>query len=424
VTGLAAALLLTAWSGLQEPKVSAVRVHGNHTTPDVDVTKLAGVGAGDPAPPDLEVAVAERLRKSGRFERVEVRRRYASLDTTGDILLVIIVTEHPGIVEDPTVPSGIRYTRRLLGGGMFLPILDYEDGYGFTYGLRTSFANFAGQGTRLSIPATWGGTRQIATQFEWAQSPVSTHVKKRTLPFSRITTAGSYSRRENPFYEIGDVRGAVLGRAERIFTRPLRGGVYGGWTHVDFEPLSEHFSTLGLDLTFDTRRDPELSRGAVFLKGDVERLWFESGPSYRYRADARGFIPFIRQSVIALRVYRESSDSPLPPYERALLGGATDQRGTLRGFPAGFATGDNLFTTSAELRVPLTSPLNVGRLGVSAFFDAGAAYDRGVKLEHVQFSRGVGAGVFLHFTIVKLNLDVARGLGHGTRVHLSSGFTF
>jgi hypothetical protein len=398
------------------PKVASIRIHGNHTTPDDVVTSLAGVTAGDPAPLDIEAAVRDRLERSGRFSDVEVRRRFASLDTNGDILLVIVVTERPGIVEDPTLPGGVRQMSRLTRGGMFMPVLDYEDGYGFTYGALVTMAGVAGERSRLSFPATWGGTREIAAKFD----------KQFTRgPLTRIEAAASYARRENPFYEIGDVRGSFRGRAERVIAGPLRAGLSGGWADVEFDPLHEQFSTLGADLAFDTRHDPGLSRGALFLRGGYERAWFETGrPVNRFRADARGFVPLVRQSVLALRVYSETADATLPPYERSLLGGATDQRGTLRGFRAGFASTDNLFATSAEIRIPISSPLSVGRLGVNVFYDAGAAFDRGQKLKDARFHRGVGAGVWFSIAFVKLNLDVARGLGEGTRAHLSSGFTF
>jgi outer membrane protein assembly factor BamA len=305
-----------------------------------------------------------------------------------------------------------RWTR----GGMFMPVLDYEDGYGFTYGALMTLTDVAGDKSRLAFPATWGGTRQITAKFDkqFARGP-----------FTRVEVVGSYSRRENPFYEIGDVRGSLKGRGERIIAGPLRAGISGGWSDVEFDPLHEHFSTLGADLTFDTRHDPGLPRGAVFLRGAYERAWFETGrPVNRFRGDARGFLPLIKQSVLALRVYSETADATLPPYEQSLLGGATDQRGTLRGLPAGFAATDNLFATSAEIRIPISSPLSVGRLGVNVFYDAGAAYNRGGKLKDAKFHRGVGAGVWFSVAIIKLNLDIAHGLGEGTRAHLSTGFTF
>jgi outer membrane protein assembly factor BamA len=415
--GLALALALATVQPADEgPKVSAIRIHGNHTTPDAEVTSLIGVAIGDPAPTGLEEAVRARLEKSDRFSDVDVKRRYASLDTNGDILLVIVVTERPGIVDDPTLPGGVRQMSRWTRGGMFMPMLDYEDGYGLTYGALMTLTGVAGDRSRLAFPATWGGTRQITAKFDkqFARGP-----------FTRVEAAGSYARRENPFYEIGDVRGSLKGRGERIIAGPLRAGISGGWADVEFDPLHEQFSTLGADLTFDTRHDPGLPRGAVFLRGAYERAWFETGrPVNRFRGDARGFVPLIKQSVLALRVYNETADATLPPYERSLLGGATDQRGTLRGFPAGFTSTDNLFATSAEVRIPISSPLSVGRLGVNVFFDTGAAYDRGQKLKDAKFHRGVGGGVWFSVAIIKLNLDIAHGLGEGTRAHLSTGFTF
>jgi outer membrane protein assembly factor BamA len=415
--GLALALALATVQPADEgPKVSAIRIHGNHTTPDAEVTSLIGVAIGDPAPTGLEEAVRARLEKSDRFSDVDVKRRYASLDTNGDILLVIVVTERPGIVDDPTLPGGVRQMSRWTRGGMFMPMLDYEDGYGLTYGALMTLTGVAGDRSRLAFPATWGGTRQITAKFDkqFARGP-----------FTRVEAAGSYSRRENPFYEIGDVRGSLKGRGERILAGPLRAGISGGWSDVEFDPVHEQFSTFGADLTFDTRHDPGLPRGAVFLRGAYERAWFETGrPVNRFRGDARGFVPLIKQSVLALRVYSETADATLPPYERSLLGGATDQRGTLRGVPAGFTSTDNLFATSAEIRIPISSPMSVGRLGVNVFYDAGAAYNRGEKLKDARFHRGVGAGVWFSVAIIKLNLDIAHGLGEGTRAHLSTGFTF
>ncbi len=128
----------------------------------------------------------------------------------------------------------------------------------------------------------------------------------------------------------------------------------------------------------------------------------------------------IGQAVLAGRVQYSSADRTLPDYERLLLGGASN----LRGFRTGTFDGDRLLATSAELRVPLTSVLSGAKLGVSAFFDAGKAYDVGQSQKDAPWHKGVGGGVFLIATIVRINLDVAHGLKDGdTRVHLSSGFS-
>ena len=49
---------------------------------------------------------------------------------------------------------------------MFLPILNYADGYGFTYGGAFSTVDLLGAGERLSVPLTWGGTRRAALELE------------------------------------------------------------------------------------------------------------------------------------------------------------------------------------------------------------------------------------------------------------------
>jgi outer membrane protein assembly factor BamA len=141
----------------------------------------------------------------------------------------------------------------------------------------------------------------------------------------------------------------------------------------------------------------------------------------RYTADARGYLRVFRQIVLAGRAHYTGADTALPPYERVLLGGSS----SLRGFRTGSFDGDRMFVTSAEVRAPVTSVLSGARLGVTAFMDAGKVWNVGESMDAAEWRKGVGAGVFLIASIVRINLDVARGLKSGdTRVHLSSGFSF
>src|SRR5690606_3885088 len=110
-----------------------VRVHGNHTTPDADVLAIAGVAVGAPVTSDLVAEVTRRLDASGRFRRVDVRTRFASIADPSAILLVIVVDERAGIALDVPEPGPLR---RLEASTMWLPVLRREDGYGFTYGVR------------------------------------------------------------------------------------------------------------------------------------------------------------------------------------------------------------------------------------------------------------------------------------------------
>ena len=114
-------------------------MQGNVLTPDAEMRQLAGVEVGAPFTADTAAAVVERLKASHRFERVEVLKRFASISDPTQIILVIVVDEGPVTIEsaqDPATPS--RIVRRRGLGLLWLPLLDFEDGYGFTYGAQLS----------------------------------------------------------------------------------------------------------------------------------------------------------------------------------------------------------------------------------------------------------------------------------------------
>ena len=110
----------------------------------------------------------------------------------------------------------------------------------------------------------------------------------------------------------------------------------------------------------------------------------------------------------------------LPPYEKLLLGGMAN----LRGFGAGTAAGDTLVAGSAELLVPLTSPLHVGRIGVSAFVDEGTVYDHGGRFADQTLKRGIGGSVWFSAAFVRLSIAVAHGIGASTHVHVGGSLVF
>ena len=110
---------------------------------------------------------------------------------------------------------------------MFLPILGYDDGYGFTYGGRVSTIDLLGAGERLSVPLTWGGTRRAALEFERTFA---------TGPLTRIGSTFGISQRENPHFEVDDQRVEWTARAERSFAGLVRAGVETSQSTVDFGP--------------------------------------------------------------------------------------------------------------------------------------------------------------------------------------------
>lgn len=294
---------------------------------------------------------------------------------------------------------------------MFMPIVQSEDGYGFTYGLRTSFVDRLGERSRVSVPLTWGGERQARVQLEKSF---------RWGPIERVAGEFGIGRRDNPHYEIADRRVSFGARAESAPARWLRFGAGGRRDAVRFGDRTDQVTRVGGDVTIDTRVDPAFPRNAVHATFGLNRLTFDGGRATQRTIDARGYVGLLGQTVLAVRGLTVTTGTPLPRYEHNLLGGAAN----LRGYDAGFRAGDNLAAASAELRIPLTSPLNVGRFGVKAFMDWGTIYGVGEPLGDQAFERGIGGGAYLHLTLVSVSLDVARSLTGNTRVHFGMGVTF
>jgi outer membrane protein assembly factor BamA len=401
--------------------VAEVRIHGNAFLTDKEVLDLAGVAVGQPMGPGGVEEIAKRLKDSGRFETVDVRKRYRSLTTTTDVALVLVVHEKPGVrstvggVSIPGVPGPIpQPAGRLRSKLMFLPIVNFADGYGFTYGGRMTTIDLLGIDERLSVPLTWGGTRRAALEFERLF---------KSGPLTRIESSVGIWNRENPRYEVRDQRVEVKGRAERVFADLIRIGVDASRSTISFAELDDRLWTLGTSVALDTRLDPTFPANAAFLGTSWTGLHFREipNPVNRYTADARGYLRVFRQMVVAGRAQYTGADATLPSYERLLLGGSP----SLRGFRAGSLEGDRSFVTSAELRLPITSVMSGAKLGVTAFVDAARAWDVGGTFQGAEWHRGAGGGLFVIASIIRLNLDIGHGLKTGdTRVHLSAGFAF
>jgi outer membrane protein assembly factor BamA len=395
--------------------IAEIQVHGNHVTADADVIALAGIAIGAPFTADTIAQAREKLKASGKFEDVDLLKRYASIADPSKITVVIIVNEGAVRVDFEKGPDGedIAVVRRRSGLGrlMFLPILDAEDGYGLTYGVTASLADVLGKRSRLSFPLSWGGTRRAGAEIE--KNFVSG-------PLTRVEIGGAIQRRTNPAFQEHDERRRVWARAERALGY-VRLGATGGWERVSFGPLDDDLKTIGGDVTFDTRIDPAYPRNAVLATAAWERVSFDGGGTlHRTRLDGRGYLGLIKQAVLAVRVMREGANAAQPAYLAPLLGGWSN----LRGFEAGAFVGDIVVAGSAELLVPLSSPLSVGRLGVSVFVDTGVAYNYGQRLKDQVRQTGIGGSVWMSATVFRLSLSVAHGRGAGTRVNFGGGLTF
>jgi outer membrane protein assembly factor BamA len=393
--------------------IAEVRVHGNATLSDDAVLKLAGITLGTALDPAGTDAIEKRLRDSGRFDEVQVRKRYRTL-AMDDVALVLIVHERAGLSATGEPPSVVRRIRNRL---MFFPILHYDDGYGWTYGGQTAVVDALGKGTRLSLPLSWGATKRAAIEADRTF---------KTGPLTRLTGTFGITERENPHFAVDDRRTVVNARAERrLFDLVTLGGEIGR-TRITFQPARESFWTTGADATVDTRRDPSFPSDAVLASVAWTRLHPIGASSFgavgvdRYRLEARGFKRLFGQNVLAVRAEYDNASAPLPQYEEWLLGGSS-----LRGVRSGAFAGDQRFLWSAEVRAPFSSPFSVGRVGFNVFMDGGVTAPYGARIWDQPRHKSAGAGLFLIATVLQLNFDVSRAIdGKSTRVHFGTGFTF
>jgi len=402
------ALAPGAVEGQTVEQIADIRVHGNHTTPDEDVLALAGLKIGDAATAERLAEAEARLRDSHRFEAVEVRRRYQSIADPSQILVILLVDEWPGVTSDVLIPGPAR---RLRAVAMWLPILRFEDGYGFTYGARTAFVDTLGSRSRISAPLTWGGERRAALEIERAFD---------RGPFSVIRGSVAVDRRVNPHFTVADSRQEVAVQADRALAPWLRVGGDARLADVTFGGFAARHQTAGAHIVFDTRLDPSFPRNGVLASTSWERLAFEYGSAARWMTDVRGYLGVYRGAVLALRARAVRADAPLPPSEQMLLGGSD----SLRGYRAGYLAGDGIATTSAELRMPLTSPLNVGRFGVKLFVDHGTTWPAGTSLFTRHFDQGAGGGIHFGAAVVNAGVDVAFTRSGSSRWHFGLGVAF
>jgi outer membrane protein assembly factor BamA len=298
---------------------------------------------------------------------------------------------------------------------MWLPILSHADGYGFSYGARTTLVEPFGKQTRLSVPLT-GGERKAALEVErtFASGPIDL-----------LRGTVSATRRVNPFYGESDRRFEAAIRGEQAITRWLRAGAGGRVTDNAFGILDGRTRGVEADVTVDTRLDPSLPRNAIYASTGVERMSFDGAPvALRWTTDLRGYVGLggvgVGSAVLALRAATSRSDTPLPLFEQALLGGS----GSVRGYRTGHRAGDNSVTLSAELRYALSSPLRQSRLGVKAFIDGGAAWAAAGRLEDQPFERGIGGGVYFGGGPFILDLDIAWPETGKPRAHFGLGVSF
>jgi outer membrane protein assembly factor BamA len=405
----------------QDEKIAEIRIHGNHTTPDGDILTLSGLARGQSST-DPELRTAERkLKETGRFENVEIRRRYLSISDPSQILIMIVVDEHPAVTASNLTPGPMAKFAKMQ---MYLPILKHVDGYGMTYGVRVAFADALGDRSRVSVPLTWGGERRVGVEGE----------RLFDGPISVLRGGVSLFRRVNPHFVQPDTRQEARVEAERTLTDWLRVGAGARVANVSFgDAYDARHTAGGLHAVIDTRIDPSFPRNAVHARLGWERLAFSpepsgaagapifpSGHADRWLTDVRGYVGIGGSRVLALRGQLAHSNAALPFAEQTLLGGSD----SLRGYRTGYRAGDNMAAGTIEIRQPLNSPLSAGRFGVKAFVDAGTTWAAGGRMGDQPFDRGIGGGIYFGIGPFMMDLDVAKPEEGRPRAHFGMGVTF
>jgi len=419
---VSALLLLSSPIAAQEV-VAAIQVHGNTLTSTDEVIHASGIAVGDQVS-DKTLADAEaRLRAAIKPDSVDVLKRFASISDPTQVLILIQLDEGPVRVDIPdidvpipTMPgppvSRTTIVRRSRFSVMFVPILGAEDGYGLTYGAHFAFAGHRAARRRIVVPASWGGDKRIAAEYQQEFS-------RRFAP--RVRAGALLQRRTHPFYDENADRTRVWGRTEWPVLRDVRAGAEVAWQSSSLSGQDVEARSIGADVIVDTRVDPLMPHNAIFVRSAVERLRFSSTNSaIRTEIDANGYVGMYRGTVLALRAVREDFNRPALAFYKSMLGGSRN----LRGFRAGRAVGDTLVAASVELRIPTTSPLRIARFGYSIFMDAGTTYDKGMRFGNQKLEKGVGAGVWATAPLFRLSVAVARGIGSGMRAHIGAGLTF
>jgi outer membrane protein assembly factor BamA len=415
------ALLPTSLSA-QQDIIVAIQIHGNTITPDEEIVATSGLSVAMAFSDALLEDARRRLQATNRFERVDVLKRYGSVTDPTQILVVIRVDEGPVRIEIPGLPDasvgapkGTRGPPRAIRRGklnlMFVPVLDAEDGYGLTYGVKVAVAGHTNATTRVIFPATWGGDKRAGVEFQKEFS-------SRLAP--RVRAGTFIQRRTHPYFHSNADRRRIWARGEWPIARSLHAGTTLAWQSTSLLGRHDRARSAGVDLTLDTRVDPLFPRNAILATTAIERLQFPGMPILRTEHEVNGYIGIYGGTVLVLRAIREDMSDSAPPYFKSILGGSEN----LRGFRAGTAVGDTMVAGSVEVRIPLTSPVRLAKFGTSIFMDAGTAYDKGERFRDQTLKRGVGAGLWATAALFRISFMVAHGIGADTKVHFGAGLTF
>ena len=215
--------------------VAEIMVHGNQIVPDAEVKTLAGIVVGSAFTDATIAEITKRLKDSGKFESIEVVKRFASIEDASKITVFIIASEGPVRIVTPKNqgdPVEVK-KRSFIRNLMFIPLIEGSDGYGLTAGARISYPKPIGDNSRLSFPITLGGNKRVGIELDKNLS---------SGPFSRIEFGGALQSRRNPAFDQEDNRLRAWARAMRVMG-PVRAGGTVGHQEVEFGGNRDSFTS-------------------------------------------------------------------------------------------------------------------------------------------------------------------------------------
>ena len=280
---------------------------------------------------------------------------------------------------------------------MFLPILHYDDGYGFTYGMRISFVDRLGPRSRITVPLSWGGERQARVQVERTFKPRAGRSCGRRV---RHRPQGEPALRNRRHAHV-----VQRPRRRRACSVGCATAWAAAWTTSSSAMCKTGSSASVPTSRIDTRVDPAFPRNAVHAEFGWNGCRSTQGRPIATPWTCAATSGLFGRTVLAVRGLSITSDQPLPAYEQNLLGGPS----SLRGFDAGYQGRRQ----------------HRGGVGRAAHSADVAAVDRAVRREGLRRRRrglserrassptrsstlATGGGVYLHLTLSAWSLDVAK----------------
>ena len=306
---------------------------------------------------------SDRLRKTGRFDQVDVLKRFASIEDPSRITVVIVVNEGPVRIDVPDDPESSAADRQASW---------HHDRDGDADSRRRGRVRTHLWCACVVCRRDWSARPCVAAaELGWREASgrrvrPAIHFGAAVRGCRPALASSGFTTRD---FDLDDTRRRAWARAERV-VGPVRMGGTAEWQRVSFAGSEDDVRSGGVDVTLDTRRDPQMPRNAVLASASWTRLSFRSGGDVnRTRARRREATSAssARPCSSSVRSWKTPAGRCRPPSSRfsaarrICADSGRESRPATRWWPGRWSSA-----------IPLSSPISVGRFGVNAFVDTGA----------------------------------------------------